>query len=241
MIGILLMAGEGKRFGGDLPKQFCLLGEKRVYQYALETFVRSELFEKIILVVASDWIDLVNEEVGHIDQVMIVEGGKTRQESTYRALLCCPEETENVLIHCAARPFVSERILRENIESLGKFDAINTCIPSSDTIVEREGMVVKNIPLREKMWRGQTPQSFKYQVILKGHQHALKKGEYNCSDDAQLALKLGYNVGIVEGEEYNFKITELSDLKIAECLVKELRHDGLEPSTLSLKVRCSTN
>lgn len=204
---IILMAGKGNRFGSALPKQLYELCGKKIYKYTLERFQESGLFEEIILVCHPDW--MVEE-----DGVKVVAGGATRQESSYRGLMACDAATQYVVIHDGVRPFVSLEILRENVRLVKQFDAIDTCIPSTDTIVHSvDGKRIDEIPLRSEYWRGQTPQSFAYDLILEAHQRTKRK---NASDDCSLILEMGYDVHIVTGSEENIKITTEKDILLAE-------------------------
>lgn len=208
---ILLASGTGERFGDPLPKQFHLLGGKPVYLHALETGIASKLFEEIVMVCHPDWIDKVEQPI------TLVEGGATRAASSYKGLLAAGEKTEIVLIHDATRPFVSERIFRENVEVAKKHGACDTCIASYDTLVQSEsGQTIDRIPNRSHFLRGQTPQSFSYPLILKAYQKFYDPG---ATDDCQLILKLGHPVHIVQGEVTNIKITTPNDLMLAESLL----------------------
>ena len=208
---ILLASGTGERFGDPLPKQFHLLAGKPVYQIAVEKLLSSNLFEEIILVCHPDWIDRIETSV------TVIPGGKTRQKSSHLGLLAAGQSTEIVLIHDAVRPFVSTRILKENIEMAKKYGACDTCIPSADTLVEtRDGTTLSQIPNRAHFRRGQTPQTFKYPLILEAHQKATQEG---ATDDCQLVLDLGHSIRIVEGDEQNIKITSSIDLIFAEAIL----------------------
>lgn len=213
---VLLMAGSGMRFGSHLPKQFHFLSGKKVYLHTLQRLHESNLFHEILVVCSSEWTELVKQETAHLN-VSVVEGGATRQESSYRALLACKKGTEFVLIHDGVRPFVNEKILHDNIEALRDHDAVDTCIPCADTIVYApERNQIQNIPIRAHYLRGQTPQSFSYNLILKAHNAAIQDQYLNASDDCQLVQRLGFPVHIVEGEERNLKITSELDLFLAE-------------------------
>lgn len=203
---ILLMAGSGCRFGGTVPKQFCMLGGKKIYCHALDALADSGLFDEIVLVSHPDWMDLPHDGV--------VAGGATRQESSYRGLMGFKIRPDIVLIHDAVRPFVTTRILKENIEAAIRYGAADTCIPSADTLVHApDGKTIANIPVRREYLRGQTPQTFRMDWILEAHE---KAGQFNATDDCQLILKMGRPVQIVLGDEKNIKITTEFDLLIAE-------------------------
>ena len=208
------MAGGGERFKSATPKQFHHLQGKPLYQWTLEKLEDSQLFDEILLVCPKEHIPKSTHPV--------VMGGSTRQESSYLGLTAC-KGADIVLIHDSARPFVSTRILKENIEQASLHGAADTCIPSSDTIVQTsDGHTIDHIPNRKHLWRGQTPQTFSYPLIVEAHKKTAKK---NATDDCQLVIDLGKKVAIVQGEETNIKITTTQDLQFAEHLLQMLRQD----------------
>lgn len=210
---ILLLGGEGARFGSAIPKQFHWLEGKRIYEHALKTLANSCLFDEILLVCHKDWIDLPYEGV--------VSGGKTRQESSYLGLKAFKKRPDIVLIHDGVRPFVTETILRNNVQGAIEWGAVDTCIPSADTIVHApDGEFIDSIPKRKEFLRGQTPQTFRMDWILEAHQKALEDGIENATDDCQLILRLGRKVYVVPGDEQNIKITSEIDLFIANQIIK---------------------
>jgi 2-C-methyl-D-erythritol 4-phosphate cytidylyltransferase len=219
---ILLIGGTGSRFGSETPKQFHRLAGKKVYIHTLETFLRTKLFKEIIIVCPQKWVPQVKEELAaYLSVVIVVEGGATRQESSYRGVLACGESTDIVVIHDGVRPFVSEEIIKENVAKTIEFGAVDTCIPSADTLVHSiDSKKIDAIPKRADYLRGQTPQSFRYSLILRAHQEA--KGTDN-SDDCSLVLRSGHPVHVVMGSEENIKITSELDLLLAEQILR-LRH-----------------
>lgn len=212
---VLLMAGSGFRMQSEVPKQFLLIGEEEVYRYAMRSLIESSYFEEIVLVCHPDWLDI------DVPQgVKVVAGGKTRQESSYIGLRAFAKKPDIVLIHDAVRPFVSKEILRENILAAIAVGAVDTCIPSADTIVRSmDGKRIDQIPDRSNYFRGQTPQCFQYALILQAHQNALEKKLTNQSDDCSLVHLLGAPIAMVAGDEQNMKITSELDLKIANFFV----------------------
>ncbi|MBS0615409.1 MAG: 2-C-methyl-D-erythritol 4-phosphate cytidylyltransferase [Verrucomicrobia bacterium] len=211
-VGIILMGGSGSRFGSSLPKQFHEIVNRKIYLHTLETFQHSGLFDEIILVCHPDWIEEVKNEVS----CPVVTGGSTRQESSYLGLIACPQSTDYVVIHDAVRPFVSEDILKANIEAVQVHKAVDTCIPALDTpVISKNGTMIDTIPLRDHYWRGQTPQSFAYELILQAHKKTLRK---NVSDDCSLVLEMGHPVFFIHGSEENIKITTEFDLILAQRL-----------------------
>ncbi|MFI5335112.1 MAG: 2-C-methyl-D-erythritol 4-phosphate cytidylyltransferase [Chlamydiales bacterium] len=226
---LILMGGRGARFNSPLPKQFHLLGEKRIYLHTLDTFVESGFFQEIILVCAHDWIEEVEKEVHSYTGVRVVAGGETRQDSSYLGLLACGKETDRVIIHDAVRPFVSHAILKRNVEACEKHEAVDTCIPSADTLIKtRDGKTIDAIPPRKELMRGQTPQSFSYKLILEAHARA-KKSRVSATDDCALVLAMEKEVYIVAGEEKNIKITTDFDFAVAERLFQFQPQSSSEP------------
>lgn len=185
---ILLMGGTGIRFGSETPKQFHRLAGKKVYLHTLEAFLESRLFEEIVLVCPSAWIEEVKNDLKSYPSFpfQVVEGGLTRQESSLKGLLAC-EGTNIVVIHDAVRPFISLEILKANVEGAHEKGAVDTCIPSADTLVfAPEKHQIADIPVRSHYMRGQTPQSFRYSLILDAHIKAKDQGISNSSDDCSL-------------------------------------------------------
>jgi ribitol-5-phosphate 2-dehydrogenase (NADP+) / D-ribitol-5-phosphate cytidylyltransferase len=223
---ILLMGGTGLRFGSEIPKQFHRLAGKKVYLHTLEVFLETNLFEEIVLVCPALWMEQIKEDLAcySLAKVMIIEGGSTRQESSLNGLQACGQETQIVVIHDSVRPFVSEAILRENVAKAIQYKAVDTCIPSADTLVHTlDKKEIFNIPNRSEYLRGQTPQSFEYSLILQAHLKAKEEGIRDHSDDCSLVLKTGRPIQIVMGSEENIKITSELDLLLGEQILR-LRH-----------------
>lgn len=229
---VLLLAGEGLRFNNSLAKQFHNLSGKKIYLHTLEKFQNIKYFDQIILVCHKNNINMVKKEV--CDTILVIEGGETRQESSYKGLLACDKGTDIVCIHDGVRPFVSEKIILENLEMAFLKGAVDTCIKSYDTIVQTSQDFIVSIPKRDTLLRGQTPQTFKYDMILDSHEKALKKNLKNVTDDCTLVLDAGYKVHFVSGDENNIKITTQLDLFIAEQLFR-LQTNRLTAAFSSLK------
>ena len=220
---ILLMGGTGERFGSDIPKQFHRLAGKKIYLHTLEVFLETKLFEEIILVCPPLWIESVKEDIKNYSSthIVVTMGGISRQESSLKGLLACGKETQIVVIHDAVRPFISPEILKENVATARQYSAVDTCIPSADTLVHApQKNCIATIPNRSEYLRGQTPQSFDYALILKSHLKAQEDGIQNCSDDCSLVLRQGHAVHIVAGNEQNIKITSELDLFVAEQMLR---------------------
>ncbi len=219
---ILLLGGKGSRFDLTTPKQFFLLKEKPLFLYPLQTLVESNLFQEIILVIPEGSLSFVENWVKpYLDKLKLIQGGNTRQASSYQGILACHPLSEYVVIHDAARAFVSHRILQENVENVQKYKAVNTAIPSTSTIVYTKPCktFLESIPLREKCFEGQTPQSFSYSIIKKAHEEALINNIEGASDDCRLVLP-SHPIKIILGEEKNFKITTKKDIHLASIFLE---------------------
>lgn len=220
---IILMGGSGERFGSTIPKQFHRLAGKKVYLHTVETFLSAGLFEGIILVCPPLWLEQIRKDLAPYPSTLItlVEGGASRQESSFNGLLSCPSNTHIVVIHDAVRPFVTCDLLKQNIEAALKFRAVDTCIPSADTLVYAPGHTgIADIPKRSDYLRGQTPQSFSWPLILQAHHEARARCIADSSDDCSLVLHLGHPVHIIFGSEENLKITSELDLFLAEQILR---------------------
>jgi 2-C-methyl-D-erythritol 4-phosphate cytidylyltransferase len=216
---LLLMAGIGSRLGSPLPKQFHLLGPQKIYLHTLTVFLDAEIFSEIILVCHPDWIEEVQSEIPSDPRIRVIAGGHTRQASSFLGLQACDPATEYVMIHDAVRPFVSKEILERNKKTAIKYRAVDTCIPSADTIVHTEGgQSVTSIPNRKDYLRGQTPQTFDYELICQAHR---KTQATQSTDDCSLVLELGHSVAIVAGSEENIKITAELDIQLAHAIYEK--------------------
>ena len=227
-IALIVAAGTGSRMGKDVPKQFLLVNNKPVLVYTLEAFNQNEDITAIYVVTSLDYINYVKDLCGQykLNKVVdVIKGGTTRQESVYNGLKVIKANEEDIiLIHDAARPLVSQDIIKNNIEACLNYDAVETVIKASDTIINSlDGRKINNIPSRNELYQTQTPQTFKYGLILKAHEKALKEQLPNVTDDAKLVVSLGKDVHLVEGNKQNFKITTSDDLMIFEALTKKIQ------------------
>ncbi|MBN2479525.1 MAG: D-ribitol-5-phosphate cytidylyltransferase [Parachlamydiales bacterium] len=236
---ILLLSGSGNRFDSDLPKQFHNLSGKNVYLHTLNVFYKTKVFDEIILVCLKDFIEQVKKQTSNYKNIKVIPGGQTRQESSYLGLLNC-EKTDYVVIHDAVRPFISEKIIFDNIEAVIKYKAVDTCIKSFDTLVQiDENRAIENIPNRNFILRGQTPQSFEFSLILNAHKDAIKQNISNATDDCQLLLNKT-KIYVVDGCENNIKITTKLDLFLAEQLFRlkkvSISSDNYKVTSLENKI-----
>jgi 2-C-methyl-D-erythritol 4-phosphate cytidylyltransferase len=214
VVGIILAGGSGDRFEADVPKQFCMLNGRPVIQHSVATFRESGLFSTIVVVLPKEWIGNPDVAIGDIN----VLGGRTRNESTWNALQVCDPDTDFVLTHDAARPFVTRQILTDSVEALREHDAVDVCIAADDTIVVAKDGFVESIPDRSRLMRGQTPQGFRFNALYDAYRKS--RGAFAATDDVTVYLRAGGTCKIVQGSPFNIKLTYPQDLFIAERILQ---------------------
>lgn len=228
-IGIILAAGSGTRMGNtSKPKQFLLIYNKPLIVHTIEAFEMNDKIDYLLIVTNKEYIDEVKVYTKQFDLSKVkyvVEGGSSRQESVYKAIMFLKDinvnKDDNIIIHDAARPLINQSIINENIEACTAFGAVDTVIPSSDTIIKSiDKETIKEIEKRSELYQGQTPQSFKFETILAAHEYAKKTGNNETTDDCRLVLNIGKEVHLVNGSKMNFKITTFDDLMILKALLK---------------------
>ena len=229
-IALIVAAGSGSRMGNaDKPKQFLPIYGKPLMIHTIEAFEVHDEIDAIVVVTNEAYIDQVKVwckqyDLGKIKAV--VAGGDSRQISVHNGLQAVKELSKDpkndiVLIHDAARPLISQRIITDNIRACEKYDAVDTVIKASDTIVRSVNEEsISDIPARNELYQGQTPQSFKLSLILDAHEYVKTHAVNNVTDDCKLVLSLGKEVRLVEGSKQNFKITTFDDLMMLKALLK---------------------
>lgn len=226
-LAIVLAGGAGKRMGSSTSKQFLLLDNKPILVHTLQVFQECKPVDGIYLVVNHRDLPLIQEEIletYHFSKVMkLVIGGRLRQDSVRNGLEAIDESCDVVIIHDAARPFVSPAFVEKSIFLMEMFDAVVPAIPARDTIkvISKEGFVLKTLE-RDALWHIQTPQTFKYDLIAKAYREGMAK-KLCAYDDSTFIEHLGKKVKVVEGSPYNIKITTPEDLLIARGILAQLK------------------
>jgi 2-C-methyl-D-erythritol 4-phosphate cytidylyltransferase len=230
VFGVVLAGGKGTRMGNvEKPKQFMEIGDKPIIIHTIEKFVLNTEFEQVLVLSPKQWIkhteDLIRKFIPHSEKVVVIEGGATRNETIMNSIAYIEKqgklnEDTVIVTHDSVRPFVTHRILEENIKYAREYGACDTVIAATDTIVESVNhQFISNIPDRSTMYQGQTPQSFKA-AHLRELYEALSEEEKNILTDACKILVIkGEQIHLVEGEVSNIKITYPYDLRVAEALL----------------------
>ena len=218
-IAVVVAAGSGSRMRNiQEPKQFVKVNNKPLMVFSLETFNVHPRIDAIVVVTSEAYLNDVEQMCKEykLNKVKaVIKGGATRQESVFngleKAMSLSQSKDDIVLIHDAARPLVSLRVISDNIDKAKKFGAVSTVIKANDTIVSSlDSETVSAIPDRNTLYQAQTPQTFKLEEIYRIHQ--TNKDNNNATDDASLYIKSGKKVYLVEGSRSNFKVTTDEDL-----------------------------
>ncbi|MGI6706047.1 MAG: 2-C-methyl-D-erythritol 4-phosphate cytidylyltransferase [Clostridia bacterium] len=219
---IIVAAGRGRRMGTDIGKQFLPLMGKPVLNYCLEVFEACSGVDDIVLVVDAKDLDYTRELLrpyGYRKLQRIVVGGAERQHSVYKGLLELKPDTDIVLVHDGVRPFVSPSILEESIRVARESGCSVAGVPAKDTIkiVDDQGYAVAT-PDRRSLWLIQTPQTFRYEILLQAHEKA-REENFLGTDDAMLVERLGIPVKMIMGSYENIKITTSEDMALGEIIL----------------------
>lgn len=233
IFALILAGGTGSRMGADMPKQFLNILDKPIIIYTLEKFCYHGGFERIIVLTPDEWIGYTEELITkylkeYKDIIKVLKGGVSRNDTIINGICYIDEEhlldDDTVIVtHDAARPFINNRIIDENIDAVKSGGAATTAVPSVDTILYcPNGKNIGNIPDRSVLYQCQTPQTFSAKKFLDIYMMLDIKEREMFTDATGIFVKNGIEVYIVQGENYNIKITYPNDLVIAEAYVKAM-------------------
>lgn len=219
---IIAAAGTGSRMNSKEKKQYLKLLDKEILVWTIEKFQDHTSVDDIILVTSSDEIKRCEEIVdkNKFTKVKkIVEGGSRRQDSIYNGLKSLDKDTDIVMVHDGARPFVSKKIIDDNIEGVKETGGVITGVETKDTIKVVVDNTVKETLNRELLYNVQTPQTFDYIKLLDAYKY-MEENDLTVTDDSSLAEAVGMVVKVVLGSYDNIKITTPDDLLIGELILK---------------------
>lgn len=225
-VAVVLAAGNGKRMGGPVAKQFLEVNGKPLIFYALDTMEKSKVIEQVVLVVSEESIEYVKKEIlekySLKKVVRVVAGGKERYDSVRNALRFIEKDTY-IFIHDGARALVSEEILKRGLEQVEACGACVAAVPVKDTIkrVDQEGFAVET-PERSTLWMVQTPQVFAGEIIKEAYEAMPETA--SVTDDAGVVERYGNaRVKIYPGEYTNLKVTTPEDLILMKSFLAKSR------------------
>lgn len=236
---VILAGGIGVRAGLGMPKQLARIAGKPIIEHTIEAVNSSPDVDEIFVMMEPNHLDIVQ---AYIDEgrwsklTGVYPGGATRNDTTKLALERLPDDDVKVLFHDAVRPFIDHRILKDCVEALDSFGAVDVAIPSADTIITvggDDGRIV-DVPPRAQLRRGQTPQGFLTSVIRDAYAKADLDPDFQATDDCTVVLRYTPDVpiAVVEGSDENMKVTTPIDLFIADKLFQLTTADaaGVDPA-----------
>ncbi|MDX1530398.1 MAG: 2-C-methyl-D-erythritol 4-phosphate cytidylyltransferase [Rhodothermales bacterium] len=230
-VAVVPAAGGGRRMGGapgEPPKQLRRLGDAPVVVQSLRALARHAAVSALVVVgPAGDTADLEAALRRHPlgKPVRVVEGGPTRQASVGRGLAALPASADIVLVHDAVRPFLPYDALERVIGAVREHGAAALAIPVADTVRRADGGAFGETVPREGLWRMQTPQAFRADLLREAH---AQLGDVTGTDEVELVRRLGHPVRLVRGSALNLKLTTPTDWALAEALWPVWRSGSVE-------------
>ncbi len=232
----IVAGGVGSRMNiSDMPKQFLPLGNRPIIIHTLEKFLMCSRFDKIYIGVHPDWVshmeDLINKYNIDSENIELVNGGTDRNSTIQNIINAIEtkygEDESNIIVtHDSVRPFVTLKMIEENIDTAIKYGACDTAVAAVDTIVVSEdGNEISSIPQRKLMYQGQTPQSFKISLLKNLYNDLSNEEKELLTDACKICVVRDVPVKIVKGDVSNLKITTVSDYKIAQAMLGGVKVD----------------
>lgn len=225
----VLAGGVGARMGVTaMPKQFLMLGGRPIIIHTIEKFLLNNRFDKIFVAVVPDYIehtrDLIARYIGEDDRLAVIAGGSDRNGSIGSVIAEVrrhDQSPDSILVtHDAVRPFVSAAIIDANIDAALAFGATDTVVPACDTMIRSsDGQFVHDIPVRDQLYHGQTPQSFRLGWFEEDFGALTDEQKSALTDACKIFTLAGRKVRIVMGDANNIKITTPFDMKLAEGIL----------------------
>ncbi len=208
--------GIGSRMNANVPKQFLLIEGKTILERTVEKFYKNAFVDEIVVVTNKAYLDFTENLFAGLTHkpIYVIAGGESRQDSIYEGLKFLEGKSiasdDIIVIHDAARPYLSETLMEDSIEAAYNYGAATAAIIPKDTIRNKSGGTL----VRSELYCVQTPQSFRAEVIREAYNSAFADG-FHGTDDAGLVERIGFKVAVVKGEEQNIKITTKEDLKLS--------------------------
>jgi 2-C-methyl-D-erythritol 4-phosphate cytidylyltransferase len=236
-VAVVLGGGTGTRVGLSTPKQLLKVAGKPIIEHTIAALNVSPHVDEILVMMAPGHLAAVRDILrgGAYPKVtQLLEGGDTRNATTRRAIQALGDGECNVLFHDAVRPLVSQRIIEDCVIALADHAAVDTAIPSADTVIQvdpESGTTIDDVLQRPLLRRGQTPQGFRLSVIRRAYELAAEDPGFEATDDCAVVLRYLPEVPIVvvRGEDRNMKVTEPIDVYLADRLFQVQSHDAPKP------------
>ncbi len=224
-LAIIPAGGSGTRMGGDIPKQYLMLGGIPILVHTLMAFQQASLVDDVCLVLPEEDVRKAPQKIlspYHLTKVnKVLTGGERRQDSVKRGVDLLSSDYDLVVIHDGVRPFISPAIINAAVKEAARYQAVTVGLPVTDTIkkVDGHGCVSETVN-RDHLWLTQTPQVFSAPLLKKAYESAYADHYYG-TDDAALVERIGGKVIMIIGSYYNIKITTATDLEWGELILKK--------------------
>ena len=234
-IALLTAAGSGTRMHQDIPKQFLHVDNKPVIIHTMEAFQRHPSIDAIIVVTIESWSEVVwaYAKQFNIDKLKwVVPGGKTGQESIHNGLVTLAnagyDEEIIVMIHDGNRPLVTSEIISDSLATFKKYGSAVAVIPCTEVVFESDDGLTSCVSTeREKLFRTQTPHTYKLNDLLDAHKEAAERGIEGTAASCMLMKELGKMTYFSKGSEANFKLTTLEDLNLFKALLSTKQEEWI--------------
>ncbi len=234
---VILAGGSGSRMKSiNIPKQYHEINGIPVIIYTLKTFIELKCFDYIYIAINPTFTDFMNSIMekffnsNDISNITLINGGKERIDSIHNVIKSIEKKDINdddiIVIHDAVRPFVTKKIILDNIDGAKKYGATVTSVPVNDTILlSTDGDYVDRIPIRKTLFNGQSPDSFNLKTFIELENKLTDKQKEIITGTSQVCTLNDYPIKMIEGDTANFKITTDADLDLAEHII--LKKGGL--------------
>lgn len=234
--GVILAGGTGSRMKSlDIPKQYYKINGIPIIIYTLNAFIESNCFDYIYLAISEDYKEFMNSMLEkYIDEInmskiTLVNGGTERIDSIHNVIQAIDVEKINdddiIIIHDAVRPFVTKKIILDNIQGAKEYGATVTSVPVNDTILlSKNGDYVDSIPIRKTLFNGQSPDSFNLKTFIELENKLTEEQKSIITGTSQVCTLNNHPIKMIEGDTINFKITTDADLELAEHII--LKKEG---------------
>ncbi len=218
---IITAAGSGTRMKSKVPKQFLKINGVPIIERTLKKFYNIDIIDEIIVIVKEDEVEYYNKlKDKYHKKIKIVIGGETRERSTYNGLINADPTSDIILCHDGVRPFVKEDIIISSLQAMKDYNAVIVGVPVKDTIKSiRDDKTIAFTPIRKYLYKAQTPQVFKKDILLDAYNKCFSE-DIQVTDDSSLMEIIGEKVKIIDGDYSNIKITTKEDLLFGEIIAK---------------------
>lgn len=229
----ILAGGTGSRVKSvNIPKQFVEINGEPVIYYTIKNMLKPNIFDRIYIAAHRDWIhfmnDLVSERFAEVkDKIRIIPGGKERMDTIHNVISAIGadfdiKDDDVIVIHDAARPFVTERVLKDSVSAVAEYGAVVAAVSAADTMLISEGgETVDNIPRRNTIFHGQAPDSFRLKLFRDMLDNLSEEQRKNVTGTSQICTLNDHRLHMIRGDALNFKITTDFDLLVAEKIAEK--------------------